>query len=76
MRYGCGQGLGVIRDSAFLAGTLYGGGRSALRPQLREQLSAGRHIAVATLKGSSSLPVFNSTLHALLRTGKFAVGQG
>ena len=64
----------IIRDSAFLAGILYRGGRTDLRPVLREQLLAGRHIAVATLKGSSSLPVFNSTLHSLLRTGTFVVG--
>ena len=73
-RYGCGDGLRVIRDSALLAGTLYGGGRTALRQALREHTSGGRHVMVATLKGSSSLPIFNSTLHALLKTGKVVVG--
>ena len=63
----------MIRDSALLAGLIYGGGRTALRPQLQEQILEGRHIAVATLKGSASLPAFNSTLHALLKTGRFAV---
>ena len=57
-----------------MAGALYGGGRTELRRELREHTLGGRHVMVATLKGSSSLPVFNSTLHALLKTGKVVVG--
>jgi hypothetical protein len=75
-KHGCSPesaGGRVIRDSALLAGAVYGGGASSIRAQLRAHVSAGRHVVVATLKDRTSFGAFNASACALLGTGRAAI---